>query len=160
MTLKKIINGELVDMTSAEIFEFSAIQNTILYPEKNNVKSDFTDWLNSIMEQITGPVPDDEKNVWPVKEAAAKAVLAGTGDATQTAILSAEATITGETIAALSTRILQKATIYRGVVARMAGLRRATEVALDAAIPSQYQDIINKAKAQAPLLVRDAGATI
>ena len=47
MTLKKIINGELVDMTSAEIFEFSAIQNTILYPEKNNVKSDFTDWLNS-----------------------------------------------------------------------------------------------------------------
>ena len=105
-------------------------------------------------------MPDDEKNVWPVKEAAAKAVLAGTGDATQTAILSAEATITGETIAALSTRILQKATIYRGVVARMAGLRRATEVALDAAIPSQYQDIINKAKAQAPLLVRDAGATI
>lgn len=113
-------------------------------------KAALVDWVDEFTAGVTGPVPKDEKLSWDAKEAAAKAHLAGTADAEQTALLQGEADLTGESLNDLSTAIITKATTFRAVVGKVAGLRRAMTTAIDAeSDPYGYETILNNGKAQA-----------
>lgn len=89
--------------------------------------------LSAAADQLTGVVPEAEKLSWPDKEAAAKAMLAGSATDDQLAMLNAEVQSTGETIEELATTVTAKAAAYRQAAAQMAGLRRATIKAVSAA---------------------------
>lgn len=80
---------------------------------------------------VTGIVPLAEQLSWPVKEAAARAHQAGTADAGQTALLAAEAGVTGETVGALVEKILANAVAYHMAAGFIAGWRRKTMEAID-----------------------------
>lgn len=89
--------------------------------------------LDAAAAAATGAVPLAEKLSWPGKEAAARAVAAGTATAADAALLAAEAAITGEATGDLAQRILARAEALRVLAARLAGLRRRTEAAIAAA---------------------------
>lgn len=89
--------------------------------------------ITALTETITGPVPLAEKLFWSAKEAAARAVADGTATKSETAVIAAEAAMTGEDGAVLVGRILKSADAYRGAIATLTGLRRATGTAIDAA---------------------------
>ena len=121
-------------------------------------------WINDFAKNITGDIPRDEQLSWSLKEPAAIAILASTATVQQTELIADEAAITGETNAELAAAIIAKATVYRRVVSRMAGLRRGTQAALVAADinsnPSAYDDILAAAKTQALAMATALGISI
>ena len=80
-------------------------------------------WIVEFTSQFTAGLPVAEVASWPAKSAAARAHLDG---ATQPMIL-AEAAVTGEEADDLARAILAKADLYTAIIARVTGLRRATE---------------------------------
>lgn len=109
---------------------------------------------------ISGNVSIGEKLSWTVKEAAAEAYLASTATADQTAMLQAEANQTGESLTDLSNAILSNATMFRQIAGSIAGLRRATRVALEAeSDPVNYTAILQNAQANADALATSLGLT-
>ena len=115
-------------------------------------------WIDEFTAGVTGAVPKDEKLSWDAKEAAAKAHQAGTADAEQTALLQGEADLTGESLADLSTAIITKATTFRTVVSKVAGLRRAMGTAIDAeSDPYNYETILVNGKTQAEAMAAALG---
>lgn len=80
--------------------------------------------------EVSGAVPLAEKLMWASKEEAARACLAQIADAGQMALLAAEAEMTGEPVAALAARILDKAEAMQARVSRLVGIRRKAMVAL------------------------------
>lgn len=115
-------------------------------------------WADAFNKTVTGPVPADEKLAWVYKDAAARAIDAGTADAGQLALIDAEAAITGETREALAATIIAKSDLYRQVVAAVSGLRRKTGAAIDAASdPYQYEAILAAAQAEAAALAESLG---
>lgn len=83
--------------------------------------------------QLTGPVSQAEKDSWPSKEAAARAVLAGTETENDTVMLQAEADLTSETLPDLAGFIVSSADIYRTAAAKIAGIRRMAVQSIDSA---------------------------
>lgn len=115
-------------------------------------------WVDAFNRTVTGPVPADEKLAWVYKDAAARAIDAGTADAAQLALIDAEAAITGETREDLAAKIIVKSNLYRQVVAAVSGLRRKTGAAIDAASdPYQYEAILAAAQAEAAALATSLG---
>lgn len=101
---------------------------------------------------ITGDVPLDEKLSWPTKEAEAIAYQAD--NQAPTPILSAEAAITGETLADLAAEVLTNAASYRTISGQIAGLRRVTRTAIDAAeTPEQIEAALADARTQAEAML-------
>lgn len=118
-------------------------------------------WIDGVTAKITGPVPADERLSWTEKETAARAIVASTADQRQTDLIGAEAAITGETVSDLAAKIIAKADVYRAVVARIAGLRRATAAALDAeSDPANYETILAAAQSQAVAMAAQLGITL
>lgn len=99
---------------------------------KASAKSRVAARADQIADMITGTVPLSERLSWPTKEAAARAVLAGTATAVQQSLIGAEAQVTGETPAALASSIVAKADAYIVAAGLIAGLRRKTMAAIDA----------------------------
>lgn len=121
-----------------------------MYPTPEDAKAALVTWLEGFMESISGSVPSSEKLSWDKKEAAARAIDAATATAEQQQMIDDERSLTGETEAELVAAIIAKANVYVRIAALMAGLRRSTETAIDAAsTPSEYETIIDAAKAQA-----------
>jgi len=107
---------------------------------------------------VTGPVPLDEKLSWDAKEAAAKAVIAGTATTEQQSLLDDEAALTSETTASLANTIVSKATLYRKVVSRVAGLRRVLTAQIEAETdPYNYSVILEAGKTHAAQLADSIG---
>lgn len=103
---------------------------------------------------ITGPVPLDEKLSWASKEVAARAVLASTASSVETALIADEASVTGENLATLANRIVELADAYRSAIAKLTGLRRSTEAAIDAAAtPTAVQTVLQTALTTAAQLL-------
>ena len=128
------------------------------YATADAAKAALVAWIDEFTAGVTGAVPKDEKLSWDAKEAAAKAHQAGTADAEQTALLQGEADLTGESLADLSTAIITKATTFRTVVSKVAGLRRSMGVAIDAeSDPYQYEIILNNGKTQAEAMAAALG---
>lgn len=79
-----------------------------------------------------GDAPLAEQLSWSKKEAAARAYLEEAATEAQMAMLEAEAAETGETLAELASRIVQKADAQMLLVARLTGIRRALMVEIAA----------------------------
>ena len=112
-----------------------------------------------IEAQIAGPVSRGERDSWTAKEAEARAWVADNQAATP--ILSAEAAVTGETMADLTAKVITRADALKPITGEIAGLRRATELALAAAAePDDYETILQTAQAQAIALAAARGITL
>lgn len=101
---------------------------------------------------ITSDVPLDEKLSWATKEAEALAYQAD--NQVPTPILSAEAAITGETIANLAAEVLTNAIAFRTISGQIAGLRRTTRAAIEAAdSPEAIEAALAAARTQAETML-------
>lgn len=87
---------------------------------------------DEIAEMITGAVPLAERLSWSTKEAAARAIVAGTATAEQQTMITAEAQITGEAVADLAARVIANATRYVTASGFIAGQRRKVVALIDA----------------------------
>lgn len=131
------------------------------YPTADAAKAAMIQWASDFMASVTGPVPIDERLSWDAKEAAARAYVAETADAAQTAMIDGEAAITGEVPADLAAIIIARADTFRAVVSRVAGLRRKTIAAIDAVTdPADYEVALAAAKAEAITLAAALGITV
>lgn len=107
---------------------------------------------------MTGLVSTGEQLSWAAKEVAALAYQDGNATGEQLEVLQDEADETGETLADLAALIVTKGARYRKLVRKIAGLRRATYMALEAeADPIKYNDILNTALARAVALADALG---
>lgn len=121
----------MIDWTKMKTSE--DVQREALALAKEEASTSLVAWVNATTRAITGPVPDDEKLSWTAKEAAARAYLAGTASASDSAFLGGEALITGEELSGLCARIVANADAYRAAISCLTGLRRKTFSAIDAA---------------------------
>ena len=121
----------------------------LAYPTQADAERAMTEWADAFALQITGIRPDAEKLSWSDKEKAAEHYQAGTATANDLAMLQAEAGLTSETLDDLAASILANAALFRVVVGKIAGFRRQTKAALEAATPEQYPAILTAAKAAA-----------
>lgn len=97
---------------------------------------------------LSGAVPLAEKLMWATKEEAARACLAGQADAGQSALLEAEAAMTGEAVDALAARILAKAEAMQAHVSRLVGIRRRVVAALaEAGDPEAMEEALAEGRA-------------
>lgn len=111
-------------------------------------------WIAAFLSQFTAGVPAAELTSWPVKADRARAHLGGTP---QSMIL-AEAAITGEDAGTLAQKIVAKADAYEAIIARVTGLRRATEAAIDEAeTPDTVAAVLAAARAQAEAMAASLG---
>jgi hypothetical protein len=90
-------------------------------------------WLDEIAEGITGRVPRAERDSWPQKEIAARALLAGKPEPEDRLLLAAEARLTGETEADLAGKIVANADAYRALIGALSAVRRTGSEAIRAA---------------------------
>jgi|GEM_PF-4372181 len=112
--------------------------------------------IEAVEETLTAGVPLAEKLSWATKEQAALAVLGGTDSPADTALLAGEASITGETVVELAARIIAAAEAYRFAASRMAGIRRAAEKAIAAAVTSDdLRQAVALAEAQCGAIVEE-----
>jgi hypothetical protein len=112
-------------------------------------------WITRFLAQLVADVPPEEVASWPSKVIEAREIIAGTGDGE---ILAAEAQVTGETITALAQKVLVRATAFAQVIGYCAGLRRATNDAIEAATtPAQIQSALQAAKNSAAALATSVG---
>ena len=125
-------------LTSASADEIAALGITSA-PEMINIAavkasaiSRIVARADEIAEMITGAVPLAERLSWSTKEAAARAIVAGTATAEQQAMITAEAQITGEAVADLAARVIANATRYVTASGFIAGQRRKVVALIDA----------------------------
>ncbi len=83
-------------------------------------------WIDGFLAQFTAGVPPAELASWPVKAERARQHIAGDPQP----MIAAEAALTGEDAMALAQKIVTKADAYEAIIARVTGLRRATEAAI------------------------------
>jgi acetylornithine/succinyldiaminopimelate/putrescine aminotransferase len=91
------------------------------------------EYLTAAEQSIIAGVTPGEIASWATKEAAAAAYLATTATTEQQTMLSIEASFTGETLTALATRIMERATAYKQLAPALAGVRRRYEGEIAAA---------------------------
>jgi hypothetical protein len=125
---------------------------------KSDAKRRVAERADEIAEVITGTVPLAERLSWPTKEAAARAILAGTATAVQQALISAEGQVTGETNVALAARIVANADTYIVAAGLISGQRRKTMAAIDAltdpaTVSADLAAIFTTAEAEAQALL-------
>lgn len=92
-----------------------------------------------LLADLTGRKPAEERDTWAPKEAAARAYLDGTANATDTAMIEAEAAGDGITGTELAQIVVSKADAFKAVVGEAGAIRRAAKAAL-AAIPADAPD--------------------
>lgn len=115
---------------------------------------DMAAWIERFTGQFTAGVPAAELASWPVKAQAARAHLAGDPQP----LIEAEAAITGEPADDLARKVLAKAAMYEAIIARVTGLRRATEAGIQAAgSPEAVRQALDGALAAAGQMIGDLG---
>lgn len=119
--------GQIYDEKTGE---FTTPPEPPRYTTADEARTAIYDAIDAFTASVTGRVPVDEKASWIAKEDAARAFLADTESASQTALLSVEAHFTGEEVKDLALKIITKADEYRAVVATVTGIRRTAEIDL------------------------------
>ncbi len=131
------------------------------YPTIEDARAAMVQWIDGIMTQIAGQVPEYERASWPTKAEAARAFVAGTARPDQIAMINAEATFSGRRDADLAAVIIARADAYELIVAQAAGLRVTLENALEAETdPMKYDSIFEDGKAQATAMAAALGIEI
>jgi len=129
-----------------------------VFPTRDAAQTALIDWISSFEDRVTGKRSIGEKLSWIPKEAAAHAYKVDAASDAQKAVIDAEAGLLGITGNALCDKIIAKADIYHPVAAQIAGLRGATEVALDAVTdPHDYEVVLAASQAQAQAVADGMG---
>ena len=146
-SLENLVDVELLnELTPATNSAVGELPNHLsLYSAKRAVSL----FISRLVEDITGTIPTEEKLSWTVKENAAKAIVNGVNTDEEYALISGEAELTGETVLDLANKIVAKASLYRSVVAKVAGLRRSTYTELENSPVEAYKAILEAAKVKA-----------
>jgi len=127
------------------------------YATASEAKLAMTAWINSLTAQIQDEYPDVVQKGWIEEEAMATAFTAGTENAQQLAILTADATSKGRTPSEHAARILEKAQAFRSIALQTRNLWLSVDKALDDATPDQFETILQGAIAQAAPLAAAFG---
>ena len=124
-------------------------------------KESMVDWIDGFLGAITGPVSNCERDSWPSKAEAARAVIGGIARPDQQKMISAEAGQRGKTSAEMAEKIVQKAEPYEAIISNTAGLRGDIDAQLEAATdPLQYEAILEDGKARAIAIAQELNVTI
>ena len=130
-------------MITAEAAEAAALANA-----KANAIAELVAWSDAMALEITGPVPWAEMMSWTAKEAAARAVIAGTATPAETRMIGIEATIGKSSAADLAGRIVANADLYRDAIAKLTALRiEAMRAGDKATTPAGVADAVLAAQA-------------
>lgn len=103
------------------------------YPDLAAAKVAIRAAIAAADQLVTDNVPTAERDTWPFQETAARAHLAGTADAVQTAMMNSLAVPGLETLDDLAGKIVAKADVYHTLAAALVGIRRRVDTALEAA---------------------------
>ena len=117
-------------------------------------------WIETFVSPLVSGAPLEERLSWPTKEIAARDYLAGTASPEDVAFIEAEAEIMTENPAELAELILDRATTFRAVASRIAGLRRKLTAAFIAEPDLYAFDAIfagGKAEAEAMVIALGLG---
>lgn len=114
----------------SQIVTAKAKAATALAEAKAQASEQLNAAIETVASGVTGSVPLTEKLSWGSKEVAARAVVAGDATKPQSAMIEAEARVTGEAVSTLARRVIRNADGYRAIIATLTGLRRHTETAL------------------------------
>lgn len=107
---------------------------------------EYVDWIETFTNELTGHIPQTEKDGWVNKGHAAEAYLANTATVAQKSMIEIEAGLTGEDPVKLSEKIINKLLEHARISATIAGYRRKTEMELEFATPEQYESIVSSMK--------------
>lgn len=119
-----------------------------------SAKSAMLLWIDGFLAQFTAGVPAAELASWPVKAERARLHIAGNPQP----MIVAEAALTGEDAMALAQKITAKADAYEAIIARVTGLRRATETAIaEAKTPKAVERVLDAAKDKATQMAAQLG---
>ena len=140
------------ELTQAEIDAFGP------YPDIASARVAMLGFINDLTKQITDQYPSAEVSAWPSKAEAARAVIAGTARADQTAMIQDEADLTGATLADQAAAIVAKAEVFEAIVAKVSGLRQATDAWLmEATTSAEREAVLDDAQVQAATLAAAYG---
>jgi hypothetical protein len=87
--------------------------------------SDLVAWVDATTTAITGNIPEAEKLSWTKKETAARAILDGNADASQTAMIKMEAEILQRKLEEVCRAIVANADSYTNAIAVLTGIRQS-----------------------------------
>jgi len=128
------------------------------HPNTEAARAAMLGFINDLTAQITSQYPAAEVSAWPSKAEAARAVIAGTARADQTTLIQDEADLIGATLTAQAAAIVAKAEVFEAIVAKVSGLRQATDAGIVAATTSAEREaVLDAAKAQAATLAAAYG---
>jgi hypothetical protein len=132
-----------------------------LYPDTQSARAAMLGFIERLTDQVTSQYPKAEVSAWPSKAEAARAVIADTARADQVALIQDEADIVRATLADQAAAIVLKAVIFEAIVAKVSGLRQATDTALVAATTSTEREaVLDAATIQATDLATAYGLTV
>ena len=135
---------EIIDGRPIVKYEYEPIKYLSLEETLNG----YIDWIEKFTIDITGHIPQAERDSWTSKGQAAEAYLNGTASTIQKSMIEVEAAQTGENPIELCNKIVNKLLAYARVAAIIAGVRRKTEMDLKAAEPEKYDSIIADMKSK------------
>jgi hypothetical protein len=131
-----------------------------VYPDTQSARAAMLGFIESITDQITSQYPKAEVSAWGSKAEAARAVIADTARADQVALIQDEADIVGTTLGDQAAAVVAKAVVFEAIVAKVSGLRQATDAALVAASTSAGREaVLDAATIQAATLASEYGLT-
>jgi hypothetical protein len=141
--------------------EFSRSAIPDLYPNTQSARAAMLGFIERLTYQVTSQYPKAEVSAWPSKAEAARAVIADTARDDQVALIQDEADIVGATLADQAAAIVAKAVVFEAIVAKVSGLRQATDAALVAATTSAEREaVLDAATVQAAGLATAYGLTV
>lgn len=108
--------------------------------------------LNAVAQTFTAGIPEAEIQSWPVKTVEAQTVLQGG----TSAMIEAEALMTGEDPLALAQVVIEAAKPYAVASATLAGLRRSLSAAINAAQTPEDLAAVSQKLSEVPQLVAQA----
>jgi hypothetical protein len=135
------------ELTQAELDTFGP------YPDLTSARVAMLGFIDELTKKITDQYPAAEVSAWPSKAEAARAVIAGTARADQTAMIQDEADLTGATLTDQAAAIVAKAEVFEAIVARVSGLRQVTDAWLvEATTSAEREAVLDDAQAQVATL--------
>lgn len=83
------------------------------------------------LRQLTGNATTEERDTWAPKATAARAILAGTADATQTAMLGLEAEVRGIPLKTWAKKVLENSAAFEVLVGKASAFRAKSRKAIN-----------------------------
>lgn len=118
-------------------------------------------WIDGLTAQVMSQYPQAVQARWPIEEAAARAVIAGTDTQEQTDLVTLEGAAKGRTPTEHAEAIIANADRFKRIANEINKLFLATDKALtDATDPEQYEGILQAAIAQAAPLAQAYGLEV